>query len=484
MFYFVFFLFILIPVLRLGYHFGNLDHTILSLQGIAKARPTAFLNDWFIKNAPQPHWHFDLLTQAGESLGLLHEFYLLYWFFSVGILVCALKLICQHLKIEKALPWIALILLLGPWRFLGSGPLWGSWALPHFMGGSLGLLACALWLQKKEKWLWFVVPLATLFHIQHGALVSLLLVSGSLFQWRKNLPVICLAILNLGGVFAAAKLRGLTDSGNAFLMSCQKYIPEHCFAPAWPLDWLLPLVVIFIVFIFLGKKIWRDGGDSWTALALSASCITFFGTLIDYFDIEPLATLFRRLFFHRVAAYSLCFAVVIIAQMIWEGDLRNLQNKTLKIFAAISIVILLISPSGILGEKADLRKLTANQPVYEILGHHLETLVPPGEIIAMNPALVWVRLLSRRAVVVDVKAIPFQDQPFKEWEERIRDLGGFDFDGNKFKQMSFYQLKFMSQKYKASFVLLEIDDQKLENAKKEFRFVATVGGIFVLFSTQ
>jgi hypothetical protein len=57
------------------------------------------------------------------------------------------------------------------------------------------------------------------------------------------------------------------------------------------------------------------------------------------------------------------------------------------------------------------------------VGRHVEALTPPGAVVAARPDYVWLRLLSRRAVVVDCKSVPYGGPPWQEYNERLRALG-------------------------------------------------------------
>ncbi len=472
-------LLLVIPVLRFGYHFGDLDLVILSLRGIANANPTAFVNDWFVHQAPQPHWHFDLFTQWGESLGLLREFYFAYWLVTMAIFLVAVFRICRHLKIEKFLPLVILLLVLEPLHILGTIPLVGSWPLPHFLGGALGLLACGLWLEKKNFWLWIVVPLASLIHTQHGALVSLIIILGSMPRLKDRASAVLLGVLNLIIVFVAAKMRGLTEDGGVFVQMCREYIQGHCFAHVWPSELFIPMIPLGAALIIFGIRFWKKPNDSFAALILVTSAIAFFGTLADYLDIPFLADLYRRYFMHRITGYAMCFSLIGFIQVFFEKEENKIQLWAFRSLMAMALIGIFASSSSVLREEPALMNSAKAIPMMEDIGQKLRILVPPGETIVADPLIIWLRHASRRAVVTDIKALPYQADTFQEWKRRFDDLGGY-----QFKNLSYESLLQVMKKYNSHFVLLSMNDPKYLKAAQTMKPLMHIGNEMVIFIVE
>lgn len=478
MIYLVLLVLLVVPVLRFGYHFGDLDHVILSLRGIANASPQAFQNDWFVEKAPQPHWLFDLFTQWGESLGLLREFYFAYWIISTCIFCYAVLLICRHLNVGKYIFLIAILLALEPLHILGTIPLLGSWALPHFLGGALGLLACAFWLEKKELYLWLAVPLVTLVHTQHGALVSLLLIFGSAVQYKIQYRSIILGLSNLVVVFVTAKMRGLTEDRGLFLQLCKTFISGHCFAPQWDPQLLLPMAILLFMTAYYTWKLWKDRSNSWAALTLAASAIAFFGTLADYLDIPVMADLYRSYFMHRITGYAICFSVIAVIPIMSSKESSRTLLWGIRSSLIIALICLFIMPGSVFREESSLMESALSAPYLESLGHKMQLIIPPGETIVADPRLVWLRYVSRRAIVTDLKAFPYQADAFNEWQERFADLNGLNFPA-----MDFQKLLTTLKKYKSHFVILSRQDSKFSDAEKTFENLMGFGD-YILFGVK
>jgi len=58
-------------------------------------------------------------------------------------------------------------------------------------------------------------------------------------------------------------------------------------------------------------------------------------------------------------------------------------------------------------------------------GKEVRAVVPSGDVIIASPRDEWVKLVTQRAVVVDCKDVPYGGEPWREWQKRIKDLGGF-----------------------------------------------------------
>lgn len=82
----------------------------------------------------------------------------------------------------------------------------------------------------------------------------------------------------------------------------------------------------------------------------------------------------------------------------------------------------------------------------------------------MDPRMEWVRYTSQRAVIVDTKALPYQENALKEWDERFTDLGR-----RQFEEITFAKLAFAMRKYNSHFVIIDHQDPKYELAQKEFK---------------
>jgi hypothetical protein len=85
--------------------------------------------------------------------------------------------------------------------------------------------------------------------------------------------------------------------------------------------------------------------------------------------------------------------------------------------------------------------------------------VPTGSTIIASPRAEWVKLVTQRAVVVDCKNIPYGGEPWREWNRRIEDLGGFNQcvapGPLLFNELSARQMVRLADEYDSDFIALD-----------------------------
>jgi hypothetical protein len=101
------------------------------------------------------------------------------------------------------------------------------------------------------------------------------------------------------------------------------------------------------------------------------------------------------------------------------------------------------------------------------LSQAIETQTKSDDILIVPPHLSAVRFSANRAIVVDFKAIPYQDDALLEWRQRIRDCYGetekSGFEGQAllseaFKGVTFEKLTGIGKQYQANFAVVEKDN--------------------------
>src|SRR5690606_31440157 len=79
----------------------------------------------------------------------------------------------------------------------------------------------------------------------------------------------------------------------------------------------------------------------------------------------------------------------------------------------------------------------------------------------VRPDLGWLRLMSRRAVLIDCKGVPYGGQPWREYNERLQALGvatPLECSNAGLAAMSPEAIQALGEKYGATYVLLEPGD--------------------------
>lgn len=223
-----------------GYVAGWGDHFVLSPEGLSWAHPGAFENDWFMAVAPQPHWSFDILTFAGQSLGILSLVYALYW--ACGLLAFGTATALIAWRFTPAAPWavgIAVTVVAGitPWMIGGTGSPVIAQALPAVLSGNLIYLVIAGMLTQRRVLVVVLAPLVAVVHVQQGSIAIVLLASmivvGRLrlrkIDWLLVLAAASTAAIVVFGLW----LRPVASNLQDFVSICDQMIPYHCAAHLW-----------------------------------------------------------------------------------------------------------------------------------------------------------------------------------------------------------------------------------------------------------
>ena len=120
------------------------------------------------------------------------------------------------------------------------------------------------------------------------------------------------------------------------------------------------------------------------------------------------------------------------------------------------------------------------------LGRAIEEATPPGSVIVVRPDYAWFRLLSRRALVVDCKGVPYGGEPWQEYNERLAALGvstPLECSNAGFVAMDLDDIGDVAERYGGTHVFLEPDDRAYEDAEDEWERVTGEpgqGGVFVI----
>jgi hypothetical protein len=230
----------LLSHLRYAYAAGANDHLVLSALGIRWADPDAFVNDWTLANAPQPHWLFDVVTWIGASTGTLSAVYLLYWLAGFVVFGVATTLLARTWTPHAT--WIAVISVtviasLAPLNLLGSGVHLYSVALPNGLGGALLYLCAAAILVGRHRLAAAAGVATALAHVQHGvvALVLLLMTAVAVWLLRRGLDRYLLGgtVATIAIVAFNLTLRPVAGELKDFQEVCGLLIPFHCEATSW-----------------------------------------------------------------------------------------------------------------------------------------------------------------------------------------------------------------------------------------------------------
>lgn len=505
-----------------GYNAGYNDHSVLSLEGLRWADPTKFVNDWFMNAAPQPHWFFDLITYWGQSAGLLSQFYFVYWIAGLVACGFATALIAKKwLPRHPWLGAIAfaIVISLTPWVVVGSASTMIATALPTVVGGQLIYLCLAALLTGRRTLACVAAPLVALVHVQLGAVLIVVLVVTLVVEFirtrRADWLLAGSTVLTLAIVIFGLWLRPVASNLNDFITICDTIIPYHCAAQTWG-KWKLLASGAFIVlsaltFFYVPRRI----RPIWLATIGLAAFGLLAGMTVNAFTIPVLGRFAQATNIYRLAVMLLPFAVwgillpvlrlgwdrkyaallsvwfVMAALYItcdaWElGPLdvklplavgllaitvvtawahkRVRSDPSRRIVArsgaALFAVVMLLTAAltgGLVVRPLDITFVPDSG--LRAWGAAVEKIVPSGDIILADSRAQSIRLVTGRAVVADCKNVPYGGKPWREWNERINDLGGLDVCLNPanpgIETFSARHLDRVAAKYHATFMTIE-----------------------------
>jgi hypothetical protein len=92
-------------------------------------------------------------------------------------------------------------------------------------------------------------------------------------------------------------------------------------------------------------------------------------------------------------------------------------------------------------------------------GRSVDRIVPPGEQLVAPPMSSWVKLATERGVIADCKDVPYGGTAWKQWKQRLADLGGIAqcVSGHPalFGAMDGRQLEALAAKYHSHYIVLD-----------------------------
>ncbi|MDQ1501459.1 MAG: hypothetical protein QOI86_4799, partial [Actinomycetota bacterium] len=527
-------------LVRFGYGFGMEDQAVIALKGVARADPAAFVGDWFTHHVPQPHWLFDLVTFIGERLGVLPLVYLAWWAASLLAFGLASVWLSRRFIPERPWLALLVgpVLALGPQTALGSGTaLWG-FALPQGLGACLGFLTVAALVTGRWRAAVVAAVLTALAHVQHGAdLGPILLATAALATLRPRRHRLALAGVGAALVAQAGlvgHLRGIDNGGAGWLDACRLAIPFHCDANTWPPGVFVGGAVVVGLAVAFAVAQRRDWRILLPAVGLPAGALLT-AAIADRLDLPVVGHLAQQYNVYRLAGLVLpvaAFALIWLAARLWRGEWtprlaaavtflwavwltlpdaafhQGTRNSAVAVVLLVAALGALTFRSGPAGSEAATTRAGgpavarfALVPLLLLAGCVAGSGLPPihfgydrsdpgvaaalaiggatepGAVIAADPAVYWLRAVSRRAVVAECKGIAFGGDAWTEDAARIEALGGWACTPGprRFAGVTLEGVEALHDRYGVTHVLLAGDDPKLPYAKAHWSLVVQTG---------
>lgn len=518
-----------------GYGFGYGEQMLLSVKGISWADKNAFVGDWFNNNAPQPHVLFDVITYVGEKIHFLAGVYFLYYLascyaFALGTALLAKLWLPQQFQYLQHL--VNVLVVVGPVFLLGTFLTIHFQAVPNMAGGCIAYLGIACLLTRNDRMAAFAIVAASAFHLQHGiaiASVGLLFVAFGLPK-QKTL-VITASLIGLLVSFSIAVWRQLLSGSSEVAHAIAEVgSTGHFNVETWSTFGIISgLTVLGLAVLNFAIRDSNNHQIRKTVLFTMIACGPVIGIIADLNNIEPFQSLARSYFVYRYSMLLAPFACwFIVRQLVIAFTARPLISvASLGIFAfsyhryflttytnfpklgsswiiltfCSAVMIIRLIPdqfswrdrisSGlccgifILMFTLGFQNFKSHWPQIDyaatdnalIVSRYMSTALQQTDVLASDPSIPWIRILTRRAIVVDCKGAPYGGAP---WNEYIRRLGVLGVSQpnicSGYKLLSLSQILEFPKSVGATTVLLLPDDAAYASAKESLTIRWSSGG--------
>lgn len=300
---------------RAGYTAGTGDHYVLGPEGLQSADPTRFVGDFFMDNAPEPHWFFDIVTALGASTDLSTT-YLIYWFFGLAFFGFGAAMLARQWA--PRFSWLAgivftVLMFLAPWAVAGTGSPMISSPIPAVVGGYAAFFAIAALLSGRYAVAAVMATVTSVLHVQQGLVVALVFVVTLIALWvRHKRPVSWLLIGVLGSVVGTAYGMLQSSFGGAiadFVRVCDEMIPYHCSAHMWGSQDVTGTVALVALSAFSVRLVPKDARIVWYSSVGLMGFGLLSGMFADILRIPMLGELAQGSNIYRLGAVVIFFTV-------------------------------------------------------------------------------------------------------------------------------------------------------------------------------
>lgn len=524
-----------INFMSIGYGFGHGEQTVLSIKGISWADKNAFVADWFNNSAPQPHILFDVITFLGDRMQFLAGMYLVYFIascavFAYGTALLAERWIPEHLRYLQH--FVNVLSVVGPTFLLGTFLTIHFQSVPNMAGGCLAYCTVAHLLTGRTRAALILIPVTAAFHLQHGILISSIALLFVLTGATSSRLRLCLSALS--GIIISVAIGVHRDlfSGAAEVAGEISEIGStgHFNVETWPTEMLtfgLPILAIALLNFLIPDRERFNSRVFFSFFAIVA--IPVGGIVSDLKNLEVLENAARSFFVYRysmilvpfacwfvvrsfVAAATARFGLAVAWLLAFVVGYTRLLSAPFtmlpeagrwQVWMLLSLILILIRsgislpkfrvPLGqlslvvllLLGFLVGVDKFKSPWPKIDFsasdfgvaIGQSMALSIKPEEVVASDPSMQWLRLTSRRSIVVDCKGAPYGGDPWAEYLRRLR-LLGVDRPNvcTGYKTLELNRLLGLRESTGASLLLLLPDDRAYAEASQKLRIRWTSGG--------
>lgn len=400
-----------------GYQFGSGNQAVYLLDGLRKSDPSLLANDWFVTQTLQYHWAFTQLArlllrlqipEAGFAVG--------YAMLIVGLHLAWRGIVGQLGGNDAAyLLSVALYYLcaggtgLGMYQFLQD-----SSVLPSNIANVTMLGAVSLWLAGYPSWSGACLGIAGLFHLNHAIVGIILWLALCLWQRKFAATASLMAIVPAAMNIALAIPFKLARSGG---MSLEEFVsvyvrlrhPHHYDPSTWPAGlWIAFLCPAIAAIILL-----RSQARRMCLLFLSLIVVAMLGAGV-WFISQTLV----QMSLYRFSIYVQLLGCAAAGTWLC----LVMKNKRTAIVAAVAGCVAIIAACIIHGPFFGVFRMPQDDSQYLAICRWAAQNTPTDAVFVVPPDEQSMRLIGRRAVVVNYKAVPQLNAELVQWRQRMCDV--------------------------------------------------------------
>ncbi|HVT90839.1 MAG TPA: DUF6798 domain-containing protein [Tepidisphaeraceae bacterium] len=429
-----------ITLMVYGYQFGRSNHTAYLLDALRLSEPPVLANDWFTTQTLQYHVAFTRITEVLMKLHIVAPAFAVFYVALVVLFHIAWRGIIGQLGgTDRAyLASVALYYLsaagtaLGMYQFFQDSSL-----LPSNIANVALLWGLYFWIAGRYRTAGLCLGIAGIFHLNH-ALVGILLwlvlcASLPLAPSRKNLPAYFFALVPSAiNIALAARLKLSRSGAMPFDQFLELYVrlrhPHHYDPSSWPLG-------IWIAFgwtIIPGLSLLRGQWRRIFIFFLGLNLVALIGAGFWYFS-ETLV---------QMSLYRFSIDVQILgcsALAVWIEAAPS--RKRLVGFGGAAGCIAMIAVCAVRGPFYGFFKNTDDDSDYLAACQWVATNTPVDAVCVVPPDEQSMRLMGRRAIIVNFKSVPQLSAELLEWNRRLCDVLKVDRlrdDSHNFEQTLVY----------------------------------------------
>ncbi|GEM_PF-5428382 len=452
-------IFILLAFVTYGWHFGWHNHAALIPAIYHLIDPTVLANDLQAGNFPiyirALTW---LMSQMGHVIPL-PVLFLLFQVLSLFLLFYAIRKLAEEiLPGQPVFGWFAVLMVI-MYRYIvpGDNLIIGSWILfestfyMYTLGYAVSFLALVYLAKRKTVLAGVVAGLSLYIQLNQGEQIGLLiggilLLSGGPFKERiRNLIVFGLVSSIIGAPILIPAFReqilnaaqsSTSDAGGLTFYDVLRFRHRHHLQPtAWPMVhhvmFILQIVATALLFKLRKKASWTYVDAVLARAFIVIVVLCGLGYLNEILRVEVIdkSYLFRT---------SVVLAIITVLYSCWAfwsflegrisretiGKFARYGSIAVAIYAMMAFIIVYRYPSYFEGWRSKIFPGLTFDIQQTPLEKYIQYNTPKDAIFLVSPEYLNFSVNTMRAEVVNWMAIPYNQDMFKVWYERVVDVTG------------------------------------------------------------